>query len=298
MLAACVFPNEQIFEAGPQVEGHKALLRFRSDKVARLTGIDFRPVTVRKGIWIVEQGVGYFTDPTVRWANAYSQKVIGVTVDRSIWDLQPVTRYIAPEDFYQQLVERFDKRIHWESPYHFADDAQAFDHAPVINTAPLPIVLSHLRESINDSADKIGFSRQRIHVMRQRLSGCDVHQTIYYPQSRHTMYRASITGDMLIVEFSGDPAGDWLTDLQQSFGIWEAGTEPLEEVEQRYGKIQLIGSDEDRRALLAWLTNQHNIYSVGRFATWRNVLLDDVVDDLHRVKTLMKMTDYERRLTQ
>jgi hypothetical protein len=36
------------------------------------------------------------------------------------------------------------------------------------------------------------------------------------------------------------------------------------------------------------LTHEHNVFSLGRFATWRNILLDDVVDDIVQVKRLLK----------
>jgi hypothetical protein len=36
------------------------------------------------------------------------------------------------------------------------------------------------------------------------------------------------------------------------------------------------------------LTHERNIYSLGRFATWRNILLDDVVDDIAAIKKLLK----------
>ena len=52
LITAHVFPRHKIFEASPEpIEKHKAVLRFRSDAIGRLTGIDFKPVTVRKEIF-------------------------------------------------------------------------------------------------------------------------------------------------------------------------------------------------------------------------------------------------------
>lgn len=301
LLAACVFPQCTIYEASGPIENHKALLRFRSDVVARLTGIDFRPVTVRKGVWVEESGRGYFTEPSVRWANLYAQKVTGAIVDRSIWDCAPVQRWIAPEDFYQQLVDRFSGRIIWNQP--FAYDSLMLrwgSDDPVINTAPLPVVIERLQAQGETLNHELGFATKKIKVKRARIPGADVHQTVYFPQNHHGMYRASITGDLLIVELTEELVeGDWLSPLTQAFGFStnDIPTE-FEQVEQRYGKIHLEGSDTDRRALLAKLTNTYHLYSLGRFATWRNVLLDDVVQDLDRIKRLIKMNDYERRMEQ
>ena len=49
LIAAHAWPQALVVEAvsGP-TGSHHALLRFRSDAVARLTGVEFRRVTVRK----------------------------------------------------------------------------------------------------------------------------------------------------------------------------------------------------------------------------------------------------------
>ena len=52
---------------------------------------------------------------------------------------------------------------------------------------------------------------------------------------------------------------------------------------QKYGKIRPI--DENvRQNFIYTLTEKYNIYSVGRFATWRQLLLDDVVKDIQLVE--------------
>jgi hypothetical protein len=111
LLAAHAWPQAEVFE--PQSEpraNHKALLRFRSQAVAHLVGIEFREVVVRKGIW-----EGHYVAPSIESANHYSAKILGGRIegDRSIWNLEPVTRYIAPETLYEQLVESVGARIHW-----------------------------------------------------------------------------------------------------------------------------------------------------------------------------------------
>lgn len=281
LIAARVFPTLPILEAAPEpVENHKALLRFRSDAVARLTGIDFRQVTVRKGIW----EAGAFRSPDIRLANLYAQKCIGRLLPRSIWNLEPVERWIAPPDFYQQLVDGVRSRIQWGAPVDFSAT-----RTPVVSTAPLPVVAKQLR-----LAPEVEFERASIVVSRWRVPGADVHQTIHFPSPEHSLYRASITGDLLIAEFAGRPRGRWIEDISQAFALPD-NTEKLEEVSQKYGKIAPIPEGE-RKALVARLTQDHDIYSLGRFATWRNLLLDDVVDDATKIKRLMASSGYDRRL--
>ena len=62
LISAHIFPGERIIEASPEPkQSHRALLRFRSPAVGELTGIEFKPVTVRKAIW----SNGHFHNPTI-----------------------------------------------------------------------------------------------------------------------------------------------------------------------------------------------------------------------------------------
>lgn len=282
LIASHAFPRLPIVEAQPEPRAiHKALLRFRGTEVADLVGIPFRPVQVHKGIWMDGKWVG----PNIQVANLYSQKVLGLLADRSIWNLSSATRFIAPEDLYERLIEAQAGRIRWgvQACFHSSD--------PIITTAPMPVVLRAL-----DVICEEDFARSPVHVERFRLPKADVYQTIYFPTPAHTLYRASITGSMLICEFSEEPRGDWLRDVECAFALPHE-KEWLEAVDQRYGKIAPI-DEGARRVLISHLTDKHNIYSLGRFATWRNILLDDVVNDIAVIKKLINASSYERRLAR
>jgi hypothetical protein len=278
LIAAHAWPRATIVEASPQpTVNHRALLRFRTDAVARLTGIEFRQVRVHKGI-VLE---GEFVGPSIRAANLYARKVLGhAKGDRSIWNLAPVDRYIAPDTLYEQLVESAADRIVWNTKATFqSNDAQH----KVVSTAPLPVTLRAV--GIEPGAE---FCRAGIRVMRWRVPGVELFQTIYFPGDETPVYRASFTGDTLIAELvEGQDIDevDVLIDLGAAFGLHVMEADPLGEVKQTYGKIQPI-SDAARKELLFRLTHEHGIYSLGRFATWRNILLDDVVDDISVIKRL------------
>lgn len=297
LIAAHIFPNLPLVDARPEpTMGHNALLRFRSSVVGDVTGQEFRPVTVRKAIWAgsaVQQ-------PSIRLANLYSMKVVGRLANRSIWDLEPVTRWIAPPDFHDRLVESVGDRVTWGELFDFT---LAGDE-PTISTAPMPTVLAQL--GIDPGVE---FVHAPIKVRRYRVDGADVHQTIYFPGPETQLYRASITGDLLICEFVTESNGLFLeghdeTDdsfllrnhVAPAFGISANQLEPLPAVDhQRYGKIIPIPTAA-RKSLLRLLTERHGIYSLGRFATFRNILLDDVVQDANIIKRLIAADDYERRL--
>src|SRR5579862_9801404 len=105
LIAACRFKNAEIFEASDRQEQHKALLRFRDKSVSELTGIPFKEVTVHKEIDYY--GVTHHRC-TIGFANMYARKVSGAIRGRSIWNLDTVKRYIAPENLYDQLVDRHE----------------------------------------------------------------------------------------------------------------------------------------------------------------------------------------------
>lgn len=274
LIAAHAWPTAQVLEAArkPRAE-HRALLRFRTEAVGRLTGIEFRKVTVHKGIWASDA----FQLPSIRWANLYAQKVTGrVLGDRSIWNLDTAERFIAPDTFYQQLIESVGARIHWNTHASFSTGQL------LVSTAPLPVVLRAL-----DLPVLVEFPRGAINVTRWRVPGADAFQTVYFPERFTSVYRASITGDTLIAESMLSLDESDTNEIERAFGINIDDCEPLEAVEQKYGKIAPV-DDAVRKQLLFRLTHEHNIYSLGRFATWRNVLLDDVVDDITAIKRLLK----------
>lgn len=296
LITASLIPDATILESNGATNPstHKALLRFRSEEVSRATGVPFRRVTVRKAIYAEGDTYGHATP---RLANLYARKVTGrVSGDRSIWNLDAVDRWIAPEDFQQQLIERHVRRIKWATPV--TDIPFGQDRFTYINTAPLPVMLAACG-LVTDEALK--FDHSAIRVDRYRLPpGTDIHQTIYYPSPDLRVYRASITGDLMIVESVSNERAT-ATDREElgliahSFGFSLRECEQLEQVAQKYGKIVDI-SRTDREALLHKLSTDFNVFSVGRFACWRNILLDDVVKDIGLVQRLITASSYNRAM--
>jgi hypothetical protein len=293
LLAGCHFQRATILEAGSEGQvQHKAVLRFRTPEVGDSVGIDFRKVTVHKGICVNRKSVA----PSIKLANLYSKKVIGKLADRSIWNLQPSERYIAPEDFLAQLAERCAGRIQWN---HTVTQDEVFgSDEPAISTLPMSLMHKWFNEHEGLlQPNEPEFKYAPIVVRRWRIPDADVFQTIYFPSPDTPLYRASITGDLLIAEYVDNgkqDRDDW--DLFDAFGISPHDAVPIEKVSQRYGKIAKI-DDNWRKNFMFELTHRHQIYSLGRFGTWRNILMDDVLHDIGVVKKLMNTTTYDRHRT-
>lgn len=287
LIGATQFPGATVLEAnGPEQLSHKAVLRFRTDTVSRLTGIPFRKVTVRKSIW----HMGEHVYPDIQLANMYSIKTNGGYLDRSIWNLEPVERYIAPENLQHQLAEMIGPRIKWNAP---VDRMQLIKmERPVISTLPMPLLLNLL-----DLAHDQDFKYSSIEVDRWRVMECDVYQTIYFPNPMFSTYRASITGNLLIIERRGELSQTEFLEVLKAFGI--RGSMDVELIQkghsQRFGKIAPI-NEEFRCNSIFTLTHEHGLYSLGRFAVWRNILLDDVASDAAVIKRLIAGGKYSASL--
>jgi hypothetical protein len=179
-------------------------------------------------------------------------------------------------------------RVRWGSPFDFQNKPE---EQQVVSTAPLDIVLGQL----GIKPPGLVFNKAPIDVHRFRVPGCDLYQTVYYPEPDYPVYRASITKDLLIIETTNTDGFVGMDVICRSFGIDQGDLHQLDHTGQRYGKIADV-DNFSRKQLMVRLTNEYNIFSLGRFATWRNILLDDVVNDALVIKKLMKATAYDRQL--
>ncbi|HET8689564.1 MAG TPA: hypothetical protein VFM18_23385 [Methanosarcina sp.] len=296
LMAGCIFPNAQIFEANDEgAINHKAVLRFRNSSVGDALGIDFRQVRVHKGLWME----GKFVEPNIQLANLYSKKVIGKLADRSIWNLAPSDRFVAPENFIEQMIERCSNRIEWS---HKLNDIELMAHAAhggmAISTLPMSLMAKFMLGEIVKSNDNTpSFQYAPIVVRRWRIMNSDVFQTIYFPSPNTTLYRASITGDLLIAEYVNEYDESMDFELASAFGLsfMDNEIQNVDTTKQSFGKIARI-DDVWRKRFIFELTTKKNIFSAGRFAIWKNVLLDDVLHDLYVIKKLMNTTTYEKSL--
>lgn len=283
---------------------HSALLRFRTDAVSKATAIPFRKVRVHKGIY---HDGRITTEPRLDLSNRYSMKVIGSVVNRSINSLEPVDRFIAPFGFVETMAKGL-AIAYQQALTDCAIQEYVLGNLPIISTIPLPSLLSMLPHDdpflLSWRKDEWPvFSHRPIWTLKVRIvnPSTNVYQTIYYPSYPENIYRASITGDVLILEYCERPAEavhkDIVTSLSH-FGIEEKGLVlgPFEMRKSAFGKILPI-DDDWRKRCIYHLTSTYGIYSIGRFATWRQILLDDVVHDIEQVDHFLN-EDYGRKFHQ
>lgn len=289
LICGALNAQSQIYERNAwDVITHRAVLRFRDDKIARALGLTFRRITVHKAIWYD----GLEADAAPRFANMYSLKVRGVVADNSSWNLAPSERFIAPDNFHAILADICGTRVHWSQQIDSAMLAELCEGPnPVISTIPLPLLLSLL--AIQTSLE---FKHSSIIVDRFHVQDCDVFQTLYFPHPQFAVYRATLTGDLLTVESYKQCSSAELNMVLIAFGLTASSIVPFEVGhKQHYGKIVPV-PDGERKALLHLLTQQFGIYTLGRFGVWKNILLDDVFDDISVVRKMIAISKYDVQL--
>src|SRR5580765_7012627 len=236
---------------------HSAVLRFRTSMIGDILNIPFRKVQMIKS--------------TLEWRNpvadalAYAFKNGGVyRSDRSITTGTVVSeRFIAPHNFIEQMARRCKVQC-----------GVAFEaimpHNPVISTAPMPALMETLNYPDAPIFDYIEGWNIKAHV-----PNCDAYVSMIVPAPNMPFSRVSITGDELIVECTHEPDGKVAALAAQLLGLNQIDS--VEVHKQTYAKIQPIDNDV-RKHFIWWATDKYNIYSLGRFATWRpGLLLDDLV---------------------
>jgi len=295
-LAGIVNRDVRILEISPgPTVNHQALIRFRSDAISKVTGIPFKRVQVQKSIWRHSEEV----QPTVRICNMYARKVTGYYIDRSINDISSVTRFVAPQNFHKQMLDILHNRIFYDQEVRLIDHNMIHVQSGIYTRAPGEAVISTLPIFVNAKLVSIdppdyNFESHTIYITKFSIDRCDKYATVYYPDLDDPHYRASLAGSELIIESIEPIESNHVSDVFDSFGLASCTNfQKFANELQKNGKI-IPMPDARRKIFLYNLTKNHNLYSLGRFATWRNILLDDVLNDVYVINKMINTDQYDR----
>jgi len=276
---------------------HTALLRFRSEAVSDLTGIRFKEVNVQK---LINYKEAHHESGNIFLNNLYSQKVTGGVYSRSLMNIKDSTRYIAPDTFVSRVATGLSIWYSMDAEKHIHHQMRD-SNEPMISTMPLATLAEILGWEL-----KQDLQTREIWTFTFDLEmDIDVYQTCYYPNPSLPLYRLSITGDRVIAEFCMNPNchSEWdgrtITNimhfLEIDFGIHASDClfDNPELKHQKHGKIA-PGDRDEIHEFIGWASREYNIYSLGRWGTHRQILMDDVVDDLKVIDNLIESKGYRR----
>jgi len=305
LLAGGMIRDQKVimWEAAPSLpNNHSAVLRFRTSIVGDALDIPFKKVRMMK--------TSHPWRNPVADAMAYSMKTNGTATLRSVTTAngEISERYIAPENLISELYNRAPKEVNFGAKIDPV--ALATLSRPIISTIPMPVLMKLLHYNEMPKFNYVnGFNINCI------LPESDAYVSVYVPNPKDAFNRISLTGDKLTIEFSApDQSAD---EVKRRVDVIKSNDTILNELVNRalyylslegckwhsvkvslqpYSKILPINEGE-RRRFIVWATDQHGIYSLGRFATWRpGLLMDDVVNDVRVIRKIIKNGSYEHRM--
>ena len=294
-----------IWEAASTLpNNHSAVLRFRTSIVGDALDIPFKKVRMMK--------TSHPWRNPVADAMAYSMKTNGTATLRSVTTAngEISERYIAPENLIMELESRVSGPIYFGNKIDTGLLLKMQTIGPIISTIPMPVLMKLLH--YNDAPK---FNYVNGFNINCTLPESDAYVSVYVPNPKDAFNRVSLTGDKLTIEFSApDQTSD---EVKRRVDVIKSNDVILSELINRalyylslegckwhsvkvsmqpYSKILPVDEGE-RRKFIVWSTDQHGIYSLGRFATWRpGLLMDDVVNDVRVIRKIIKNGSYEHRM--
>jgi hypothetical protein len=224
-------------------------------------------------------------------ALSYSYKTNGTSTLRSVTSAngELVRRYIAPPDLIQCMVNCVSSKIEVNTDV----DPKRVD-GPCISTMPMPMLMELL-----GWRDKVEFRHIKGTNIHIHIDDMDAYCSLYVPDPAYPFSRISITGSEVVVEAHGpiqESPMVYTKAIAKLLGVDRARMGDPVFHSQPYSKILPI-DDHVRKRFMLWATEKHNVYSLGRFATWRpGLLLDDVVNDVRVIHRMIHSgTTYEGR---
>lgn len=278
--------NPKIYDAKKiktALQNHQTLLRIRDPELSSILGCDLKEIKVDKNIY-------YRFDITnkcnIKINNLYSLKVCGELNNKSIQNTDTCKRYLI-ENFNlieQKINSSYELFNIKDKELFFRTDKgiKKVKYDYCISTIPLPILLNIINYKIESK-----FEHKAIYTLKCKLNiKSNVYQTIYIPEFRYPVYRASLHGDTLIMESLlpiNDKCKEFCLDL---FGLNNNFLKQEKEYYSEFGKLISI-DDEERLATICMLTNEYNIFSLGRFAIWKSIRIDNVIKDAKQIKKMI-----------
>jgi len=291
LICANYFKEYKVLERSDSVKiNHRALLRFKSNELSKFINIrSFKAVNVRKSIY--HKGK-FYDKPDLTASILYSQKVSNTISDRSIWmeDGNHVIRYLPNYNLINELslntnVKCSKKIIKIDNGRITFSNGTIEAYDTIISTIPLNEMVKIV--GIDDKDNK--FKSKSIFTTVIKIKDCDFHHTVYIIDEDTSIYRISFVGNTVIFESMDRITKPIVYDFLTAFGLKQNMNDCVFDCFNfihQYGKLFSIDRDVVKSILL-YLTEEFNIYSLGRYAVWRNIMSEDLIKDILKIKEMI-----------
>lgn len=279
------------------------IMRIKNPIVGTILGCQLREIQVDKAVYWKGD---LFDSANIRESNLYSLKVDGMISDRSIKNLSKSKRYLLLDDVTYDRIEYGHEFLGLtvDEQYLLVYDKNKqctikMDYDICISTIPMPKMLKYVQGMMSKRfLDNIKFNHTSIYSTIVNLNILsDVNQTIYFPDEDLNTYRATLEYNRLKIESVENNVGEGeLITALSAFGLHSGHIDNTIWEEMPYGKIRNI-DDLERKRIILELTEKFSIYSLGRFAIWKNIRVDDLVVDLDRINALLKLQGIDKIYT-
>lgn len=274
-----------------------ASTRVKSEEIGLLLNTSTKKVSVSKQIFYKGE---LYDKPSIKLRNMYSYKVIGKLDKRSIeFGEGECVRYFFTEPIQASgLNVRYNtKFLGAKGEKLFVEDVISKDKIPYdvcISTIPMPDMFIGIWGDWPYRGNL--FKVNPIYVTEVTFNiQSSVYQTIYFPDCELKAYRASLEADRMLIESTAVLFGSDVKEVIKAFGLQNIEILSTETKQQKAGKISNI-DDTQRKSNILYLTENYNIYSLGRFAIWKNgVEMDDVYSDLKKIERMINIKNKEER---
>src|SRR4030042_3226346 len=277
---------------------NEAIIRMKNPAVGFLFGADMKEVEIEK--WIFDNGK-YYSQPTPEFVCSYSQKVAKSITSRSIENLGKVKRYLVntklniPENKikYKHKLFDVDDIVSDDVNYHslsIHDGIKSYldiKYDVCINTIPLPVI-TNMFGSKTEKHKNGTFKSLDIYTRKILFTPdlyVDKYYTVYIPDQDSSIYRVNLSPEGIIFESTEEIGIGQCEDLAYSlFRIYPMHYDTKQSVCKKISEKKILNIDSGiRKRLLYQLTSNHSIYSLGRYAIWKNIGTDDLMQDLIKI---------------
>lgn len=284
------------------LNNHSALFRIKDSRIPLLLGLNARKISISKSIYSSRE---FHEKPTIKMANEYSIKTNGTISKRSILNESDngIRYLINKEELIKEFIKRYKYHCHFgckliniENKMITVDikdkGLQNFNYNNCINTTRVDNLLQLTGNKLK--VTNKNFKILPIYTANIKLKiKCNVNQTVYIPDRDEIIYRMTLQENKLIIEGTKTIIfGDIISLSNSIFGLRECDFDfnSLKYEEMKQGKIREI-EENNRRNIIFNLTKNYHIYSLGRFAIWKNITTNDLMQDCEIIERFINFSD-------